>query len=72
MGESSGFETGILTTRDVYDFAVDTVEAREILQHRDSDLNLRGQTIFYVGSKNGWSRESPSFESEAFGWSTAT
>jgi hypothetical protein len=53
LGESSGFETGLLTTRDVYGFAIDPMEAREILQHRGSDLNLRGQTIFYVGSKNG-------------------
>ncbi|MGR3660745.1 MAG: glycosyltransferase [Paracoccaceae bacterium] len=50
--QSAGFRTTELKAVDVYGDDIDPATA-EMLVLRDDDLNLRGETIFYVGQKSG-------------------
>ena len=50
LGEAAGFETQKLTTYDVYDRDADPATA-DLLVNRGDDLDLRGETIFYLATK---------------------
>lgn len=50
LGQAAGLVTKYLRTFDVYDDCVDLAVA-ELLFERGDDFALRGETIFYVGSK---------------------
>lgn len=50
LGQAAGLATKHLRTFDVYDDSVDSAVA-ELLFERGDDFTLRGETIFYVGSK---------------------
>lgn len=50
IGQAAGFETTSLRTMDVYSRDMDPGTA-EMLVARDDDLSMRGETIFYLGTK---------------------
>jgi SAM-dependent methyltransferase len=51
LGECSGFQTDVLTTKDVYPYSTDITSIQELLLSWNDDATMRGQTIFYCGIK---------------------